>query len=293
MCPVVDQDLDGEVDLTLFPRREATHPNYFSGELGARRIADHDDDVVFPWTRCRSAREFARHLEYDLARLLGLLAAPSLEAQVMPAGRADRSAFEDRRPAVRAGPRLADGRAPFYYSNHGLAVSAALAAAFLPAELRTSAHARTVRYCQRSRADVAVDDPALVQLDALRAFDVALDFAGNDHGARADGTGEVGAGFDRQRAVDVDVALETAGDPDMAGALDLSLEVSPVAMTDSLRSFRAATATVGGVGALGTDSGRGRLTGGGAPAAVSGWVESLATMSFQIAMGILRWGRQD
>ena len=83
-----------------------------------------------------------------------------------------------------------------------------------------------------------------MQFDALGTFDVALDFAGNDHGACADGTGEVGAGFDGQRAVDVDVTLEAAGDPHMAGALDLSLE-GESGRDDRLLEVLAAAATAG------------------------------------------------
>src|SRR5262245_50639162 len=105
---------------------------------------------------------------------------------------------------MRAGPRLADRRAALDDPRHGSAVPAALAAGLGPAELRPAPHARAVRDRQRSRADVAVHDAALVQLDALGAFDVALDLAGHDDRAGAHGTGQVRPGFDRQRAVDVD-----------------------------------------------------------------------------------------
>jgi hypothetical protein len=60
-----------------------------------------------------------------------------------------------------------------------------------------------------------------------------------------------------------------------------------------LRSLRTggAIGAAEGAGLFATTSGRGLFTGGGLPAAGSGWVESFATMSFQMAMGILRWGR--
>jgi hypothetical protein len=68
------------------------------------------------------------------------------------------------------------------------------------------------------------DGRALVQLDALRAFDVALDFPCHHDRARAHGAREVRAGLDGQRAVDVDVALEAAGNAYVAGAVDLAFE---------------------------------------------------------------------
>src|SRR5687767_11527131 len=105
-----------------------------------------------------------------------------------------------------------------------LPVPAALAAGLVPAELGAAAHARAVRDRQGSCADVAVHDPALVQLDALRAFDVALDFAGDDDRACAHGAGKMRTGLDRQGAVNVDVALELARNTDVAGAVDLAFE---------------------------------------------------------------------
>ena len=104
-----------------------------------------------------------------------------------------------------------------------------------------AAHARAVRDRQGSRADVAVHDAALVQLDALRPLDVSLDLARDHDRACAHGAGEMCAGLDGQRSVDLDVALEAAGDPHMAGAFDLAFE-GQARGDDRLLEFLAASA---------------------------------------------------
>ena len=54
--------------------------------------------------------------------------------------------------------------------------------------------------------------------------DVALDLAADDHGRGIDLAGDVRALLDRDVALHVDVALEAAGDADVARALDLALD---------------------------------------------------------------------
>src|SRR5262249_35148099 len=81
---------------------------------------------------------------------------------------------------------------------------------FRPPELHAAAHTRSRRHGQGSGFEVAVQDAGLQQLDALSAFDVALDFTGDRHRVRTDAAGQLGSGLDRQVALNVDVTLEPA-----------------------------------------------------------------------------------
>src|SRR5688572_4210401 len=99
----------------------------------------------------------------------------------------------------------------------GLAIARRLV---LEAEVDLAAHARARRDGDRAGLDVADDLAALQQLHALRRFDVAFQFAGHDDLARAHAAVDLGADLDGQVAFDVNIALEAAGDADMARALD-------------------------------------------------------------------------
>src|SRR3546814_12052261 len=70
-----------------------------------------------------------------------------------------------------------------------------------------AAHARAGGDGERAGLDVADQHAALLQFDLRGAFDVAFQFAGDDHALGTHATGELGAGFDGQVALDVDVAL--------------------------------------------------------------------------------------
>ena len=93
-----------------------------------------------------------------------------------------------------------------------------------PAEVGLATHARASGDGQRTGLDVAQQHAAFEQFDARRAFDVAFEFTGNDDFLGAYAAGDLGAGFDGQVALDVDVALELAGDADVAGAFDLAFD---------------------------------------------------------------------
>ena len=77
-----------------------------------------------------------------------------------------------------------------------------------PAKLGASAHARARRKGNRTCLEIAGQHTGVEQLDALRAFDVPFDLAADDHGIRADAARELGAGVDREIALDMDVALK-------------------------------------------------------------------------------------
>src|SRR3546814_13012101 len=55
-------------------------------------------------------------------------------------------------------------------------------------------------------------------------FDVAVQLAGHHHLLGLDAAAELGALLDGQVALHVDVALELAGDADVAGAFDLAFD---------------------------------------------------------------------
>src|SRR6185437_12531054 len=64
----------------------------------------------------------------------------------------------------------------------------------------------------------------LEELDTCGALDVSFDFTADRDRVRADAARELGPCFDRQVALDVDVALEPPRQPDVPGAIDLALD---------------------------------------------------------------------
>src|SRR5262249_2930432 len=95
---------------------------------------------------------------------------------------------------------------------------------FPPPEFSATAHARSGGHGQRAGLEIAVQDAGIEQLDAGRALDVALDLARDRNRVGADAAGQLGTGLDRKVALDVDVTLEPAGEPHMAGAVDLAFD---------------------------------------------------------------------
>src|SRR5579862_1331755 len=96
--------------------------------------------------------------------------------------------------------------------------------AVIPAELRLPAQSRAGGNGERAGLHIAHDDTALLQFDERCLLDVALELARDRHPVGANGTGQLGAGFDGEVALDIDVALELAGDADAATAFDLALD---------------------------------------------------------------------
>src|SRR6478672_4730972 len=105
------------------------------------------------------------------------------------------------------------------------AVLAGLGAlAVVPAEFSLSAQSRAGGDGQRARLEIADDHRGLQQIDQRSFLDVAFELAGDRDLVGAYGAGQLGAGLDREIALDIDVALELSGDPDAAAALDLALD---------------------------------------------------------------------
>ena len=94
----------------------------------------------------------------------------------------------------------------------------------VPAEIGLAAHARAGRDGQRAGLEIADHHAGLQQIDARGALDIAFQFAGDRDLVRAHAAGELGAGLDGEIALDVDVALELAGDADAAAAFDLAFD---------------------------------------------------------------------
>ena len=94
----------------------------------------------------------------------------------------------------------------------------------VPAKFRATAHARASRDGQRAGLQIAVEHACLKKLDAGCRIDVAFQLAANDDGIGAHAAGDLRAGLDREVALNVDVALEVAGDANVAGAFDLAFD---------------------------------------------------------------------
>src|SRR3546814_20061278 len=75
---------------------------------------------------------------------------------------------------------------------------------------------------ERACLDVAAERARFEQLHARGRFDVAVQLAGHHHLLALDAAAELGALLDGQVALHVAVALELAGDADVAGAFDLA-----------------------------------------------------------------------
>jgi len=91
-----------------------------------------------------------------------------------------------------------------------------------PTEFGAAAHARSGGDGERARLDVAIDDARREQLDLLRAVDVALDLTRDRDRLGPDAPRQLGTLLDREVALDVDVALELAGDADVTRTDDLT-----------------------------------------------------------------------
>src|SRR5215831_3065700 len=93
--------------------------------------------------------------------------------------------------------------------------------AFAPAEFGLAAHPCAGSDGQRAGLQVADHHTRSKQIDVGRFLDVAFELAGNRHLVGANAARQLGARFDREIALDADVALELAGDAYAAAAFDL------------------------------------------------------------------------
>src|SRR4051794_39506881 len=91
-----------------------------------------------------------------------------------------------------------------------------------PPELRPSTHPRPRGDGERSGLEIAVQHSGRQELDLRGVVDIALDLAGDRDRLGPNAAGDFCALLDREVAVDVDVTLESSGDPDMPGADDLA-----------------------------------------------------------------------
>src|SRR5690606_28822094 len=94
----------------------------------------------------------------------------------------------------------------------------------VPAAFDVAADLGAGRNGQRAGLDVAGQHGRGEHFDLLGRLHVAVEFAGHHHLARLDAAVEAGAFLDPQVALYVDVALELAGDADVAAAFDLALD---------------------------------------------------------------------
>jgi len=91
--------------------------------------------------------------------------------------------------------------------------------AVVPAELGLTAHAGACHDRQGTGPEVANHHAGLQQIDARGFLDIAFQFTGDGDIGGAYAAGQLGAGLDRQIALDFDVAFELAGDAYAAAAL--------------------------------------------------------------------------
>src|SRR4029079_19192628 len=85
-----------------------------------------------------------------------------------------------------------------------------------------AAHAGACREADGARLEIAGEHARVEQLDALGALDVSLDLAADDHRVGAHAARQLGTGIDRQVALNVNVALEAAGETNVSRAFDLA-----------------------------------------------------------------------
>src|SRR5262245_15844 len=105
-----------------------------------------------------------------------------------------------------------------------MVAAARLDLAFFPAELDLAPHLRPGGHREASRLEVADEDARLLELHARGRDDLALDLTADEHGVRGHLTVDRRAGFDRELARDLHVALESTGNPDVPVAFDLSFD---------------------------------------------------------------------
>src|ERR1700704_5523155 len=98
------------------------------------------------------------------------------------------------------------------------------ALAIVPPELGPAAHAGAGCDCHRAGLQVADHCAALQQIDMRGFLDVPLELAGDRDLVGAYAAGQLGAELDGEIALDVDVALEIAGDPYTSPTFDLALD---------------------------------------------------------------------
>src|ERR1700733_9037900 len=106
-----------------------------------------------------------------------------------------------------------------------------------PTEFDVPAHARTRCNGDRSGLDVAHDDAALLNVDALGVFDVALKFAadhdnGGQHLAR-----QMSSRLDAEVAVDAHVALEASRHAHISRTFDFAFDVQ-IGRNDGFSALR-------------------------------------------------------
>src|SRR5271168_901272 len=94
-----------------------------------------------------------------------------------------------------------------------------------PTEFDMPAHARTRGNRDRSGLDVAHDDAALLNIDPLGTFDVALKLAANHHDGCQHLARQMRSRLDAEVAVDAHVALESSRHPHISRTLDFALDV--------------------------------------------------------------------
>src|SRR6185312_17251893 len=94
------------------------------------------------------------------------------------------------------------------------------ALAVVPAEFGLPPQPCARRDGQRAGLHVADDDARMLQVDQRRLLDVAFELACDRHPVGAHAAGELRARVDDEVTLDVDIALELAGDADAAAAFD-------------------------------------------------------------------------
>jgi len=94
----------------------------------------------------------------------------------------------------------------------------------VPAELDLAAHARTSRHRQRRGFEVA--DQLAVRQEAHMSgcIDVPVDYAGDGNVGNVNLGVNLGALFDEEVALNVDIAFEFAGDANIGIAFDLTFD---------------------------------------------------------------------
>ena len=126
------------------------------------------------------------------------------------------------------------------------------AVAFVPAELGLAAHPGAGRNGHRAGLEIADHRAGRQEIDARGFLDIAFQFARDRDLVGANTAAQLGACLDGEIAVDIDIALETAGDAYAAAAFDLALDREVVGDQRFLPG--AGTAAAGGTARLGASS---------------------------------------
>src|SRR5262249_20794816 len=96
--------------------------------------------------------------------------------------------------------------------------------AFLPPELDLATHLGARGDREAAGLEVAGEGSGFLQLDPALGDDVAANLAADQHGVGLDLAVDRRAGLDGELTLDVDVALEAPGAPDVSVPLDLALD---------------------------------------------------------------------